>query len=161
MDDYQTPKPIFEGRDLTPLLTSTGQHSGPKRKKNVPAAIGRIVGELGLRFRPPVAADLEAHALRLKLLAEDVADLPAHLLEAAVTAWVRDNNFLPKAAELVALARATVSQQSRGTNFALNQLDDHCADLNRKMPNSGNPWIVAGKAPHRFVTREAEAPAAA
>jgi len=75
-------------------------------------------------------------------------------------AWSRENKFLPTAAELIALARATVSQQSRGSDFALRQLDEHCDHLNRTMPDQGNPWIVVGKAPFRTVARRTEVGAA-
>lgn len=145
-----TLNPIFEGRVLIHPSTYSEQPGKPKRK-NVPPAVGRIIGELGLRYRPAVAADLEAHAEALRLLCEDVSDIPAHLLQAAADRWVRENRFMPKASELVALARGQVSIATRGTDSGLKQLQDHCDRLNRL--ENGMRWHVVGEAPNRRVER--------
>lgn len=76
-----------------------------KPKPTVPAKIRNIVAELGLRYRPSAQADLEAHAASIALLCRDVADVPPGLLERAVEEWVRSSVFMPKAADLVALAK--------------------------------------------------------
>ncbi len=149
-NDEWTGNPIFAGRDLTQLSTYSEPQNVP-RKKSVPAAIGRIIGELGLRYRPSAQADLEAHARALKLLTEDVADVPAHLLEDAAKKWVRDNRFMPRASELIELARATLANDRRGTNFAEQQLKAHCERLNGM--NLDRHWAVVGDSPHRRVDR--------
>lgn len=65
----------------------------------------RIIGELGLRYRPHGQTDLEAHAARLTILANDLADIPVHFLRQAADAWVRNSEFMPTAAELIRAAR--------------------------------------------------------
>lgn len=66
----------------------------------------RLIGELGLRYRPSAQADLESHAAGLALLATDLADIPVHLLDLAVRDWVRKSQFMPKASDLIELAQA-------------------------------------------------------
>jgi hypothetical protein len=68
--------------------------------------VRRIVGEIGLRFRPTAQTDLEAHAARIALLACDVADIPVHLLRQAANAWVQNSRFMPTASELIEAARS-------------------------------------------------------
>lgn len=150
IDEWQTPEPIFADRGQTLPSTSSEPPNEPKRK-NVPAAIGRIIGELGLRYRPSAQADLEAHARALKLLTEDVADIPPHLLERATAKWVRGNRFMPKASELIALARSELSDIRRGTDFAEQQLQAHCDRLNAMRMDWH--WHVVGEAPNRRVER--------
>lgn len=65
-----------------------------------------MIGELGLRYRPSAAADLEAHAARLALLALDIADCSPELLRYAIRQWVRQSRFMPTAAELFAIMDA-------------------------------------------------------
>ncbi|RSV15665.1 hypothetical protein CA235_07365 [Sphingomonas sp. ABOLF] len=150
-DDW-THNPIFAGRDPTRALTSYVQPEQPK-KPNVPPAVGRIIGELGLRYRPSAQADLEAHAMALKLLTEDVADVPVSLLEKAAKLWVRENRFMPKAAELIALAREAGSDTFRGTNAAVEQLEDHCARLNQLDWCRGQWRVVKTNEGHHTVER--------
>lgn len=112
----------------------------------------RLIGELGLRFRPSAQADLEEHAAGLALLAADVADLPIHHLDHAIREHIRTSSFMPKAAELIALARKHLSAQA-GTDHAMAQLQAHCDTLNlseRRM-NSDRFWFVNGEAPRRHV----------
>lgn len=148
--------PIFAGRALTLPSTSYEQPGEPKpRKRAIPAAVGKVIGELGLRYRPTNAQDLEAHAERLRLLTEDVADVPVHLLEVAAKRWVRENHFMPKASELVALARGHVTEQTRGTDFGLQQLQAHCDRLNA-MSGGRDGWHVVGDPPNRTVAKRGE-----
>ena len=113
--------------------------------------MGRIIGELGLRYRPSAQADLEAHAEALRLLAEDVADVPSNLLEVASKRWVRENRFMPKASELVALARGELSDVVKGTEAGERQLQAHCDRLNAM--SCGWHWYVAVEAPNRRIER--------
>lgn len=82
----------------------------PKSKPNVPPAIKKLISELGLRFRPTSQADLEAHAASLALLASDLHDMPPHLLEKAIRKHVMESPYLPKAADLVRLAKSFIEQ---------------------------------------------------
>lgn len=92
--------------------------------------IGEIIGKLGLRYRPSGAADLEAHAEAIRLLAEDVADVPAQLLDPAARKWAQTSKFMPKASELRELARSIQSDRIKGTDYAGDQLQEHCDKLN-------------------------------
>ncbi|WP_231370367.1 hypothetical protein [Sphingomonas phyllosphaerae] len=92
--------------DLGPIRRSTcSTRPEPLKKPNVPPAIGRLIAELGLRYRPTAATDLAAHGEALRLLALDVADLPADRLERAISKWVRAERWMPRASDLVALCQ--------------------------------------------------------
>jgi len=158
-DDWMR-NPIFGGGDPIPRLISSArptQQSEQPKKRAVPPAIGRIIGELGLRYRPAAAADLEAHAHTLRLLCEDVADVPPHLLEDAAKRWVRENKFMPKASELVALARGQLSTEIAGTDAGFQRLQDHCDRLNQ-MNGGRDGWHVYGEVGSRSIRRRDEAP---
>jgi hypothetical protein len=152
--DFPEGNPIFGGRDLILASTSYEQPAQRKRPK-VPPAVGRIIGELGLRYRPSAQADLEAHAEALRLLSEDLHDVPPHLLEDAAKRWVRDNKFMPRASELVELARGQMKAATQGTDYALNQLEAHCERLNA-MSGGRDGWRVVGQAPNRTIAKARE-----
>lgn len=113
--------------------------------------MGEIIGKLGLRYRPSGQADLEAHAEALRLLAEDVADVPPPLLDAAAKRWARESKFMPRASELLELSRAIQADGMRGTDAAGQMLQDHCARLNAMKIDWH--WIVVGKEPDRRIER--------
>lgn len=161
LNDEWMENPVFADRGRTLPSTFT-EPPAPPKKRSAPAAIGRIIGELGLRYRPSATADLEAHAHAIRLLTEDVADIPPHLLEAAAKRWVREQRFMPKASELIAFARGELSGTITGTDAALRQLQGHCDDLNAKpwVQASGDPFVVIGSAPDRRVGRASERRAA-
>lgn len=117
--------------------------------------MGRIIGELGLRYRPAAAADLEAHAEMIRLLCEDVADIPPHLLEAAARRWVIDSKFMPRASELIALARGQLSGEIKGSENGVRQLQAHCDRLNAKN-NGRDGWHVVGDKPFRTIAKAGE-----
>lgn len=142
--------PIFAGGVPTLPSTSSAPRSAP-RKPSVPPAVGRIIGELGLRYRPSAQADLEAHALALRLLIEDVADVPPHLLEAAAKRWAQESPFMPKASDLIAYAKGQLSGEVRGTDAGERQLLAHCERLNAMKIDWR--WEVSGTAPNRQVIR--------
>jgi hypothetical protein len=98
---------------------------------------------------------LQAHAEAIRLLCEDVSDIPPHLLEAAAKAWVRESRFMPKASELVALARGQITGELRGTDNGLRQLQEHCDRLNQ-MTNGRYGWHVTGEAPNRTICKAGE-----
>lgn len=157
-DDYPHGNPIFAGRALNLPLTSYEPPAVPKRP-NVPPVIGEIVGKLGLRYLPSGQADREAHAEALKLLAEDVADVPAPLLDEAAKRWARESKFMPKAAELRDLARKVQAESVAGRDAGRAQLQAHCDRLN--VLNDGRDgWHVVGKVPNRMIAKRNEREAA-
>lgn len=135
MDHHDNPilQPVrhYADRALTQASTYSAPPSAPSKPTvAVPPVIGEIIGKLGLRYRPSGQADLEAHAEGIRLLAEDVADIPPPLLDEAARRWARESKFMPRASELRALARTIQSDRVKGTDFALQQLEEHCALLN-------------------------------
>jgi hypothetical protein len=86
----------------------------------VPPKIGKIVGELGLRFRPSAQADMEAHAATLALLAKDLADLDPARLQCAADHWAKTERFMPRAAELRALV-AKFGDRKRAAELAVDR----------------------------------------
>lgn len=149
-NDEWMENPIFAGRVPTLPSTYSAPRVEPKKRKTVPPVIGRIIGELGLRYRPALAADLEAHAEALRLLSEDVADVPPHLLEDAAKRWVRDNRFMPKASELIALAKGRLSSDIKGTDFGVQQLQAHCDRL-FEISKGRQRWEIVGEEPNRTI----------
>lgn len=113
----------------TPALTCSGT---PPPNSKPPAEIRRLIGELGLRYRPAAQADLEAHAGSLALLARDLADVPPKYLAKAIHKWTMESKFMPKAAELAALARQF---------------------LNDDRPDGGVDWAERGNAHARSIGR--------
>lgn len=55
---------------------------------------------MGLRYEPSSKSDLEAHAARVALLAEDMADADPRKLEQAIERHVARSPYLPKASDL-------------------------------------------------------------
>lgn len=106
---------------------SSERLASPKKRPIVPAATGRVIAELGLRYRPSVQADLEAHAEALRLLSEDVADVPANYLEAAARKWVRESKFMPKASELIEMARSLVVVRHTDTRTLAQKYNERMA----------------------------------
>lgn len=88
----------------TSQLTCTAEPA-QRSMPRVPPLIQKIIAGIGFRYPPSVAADKEAHAARLALLAADVSHVPPALLERAATRHARQSEFMPKAAELIAIAR--------------------------------------------------------
>ena len=106
--DNPTFDPPTAYEDLGALPPSTSRVVVPFErppKQRIPAKTERLIGELGLRYRPSAQADLEEHAAALALLTRDVASVPPDLLERAINRWVRNEKFMPRAAELISTAR--------------------------------------------------------
>lgn len=55
---------------------------------------------MGLRYEPSSKSDLEAHAARVALLAEDMAEADTWKLEQAIGRHVARSPYLPKASDL-------------------------------------------------------------
>lgn len=129
MDNLPATSPAYE--DIGPTRRST--FSEPR----VPPKIGRIIGELGLRYRPSGQADLEAHAATLALLAKDVSDIDPDKLERAAAHWAKTERFMPRASEL----RSLVSRFSDKRTAA--QLN--CERGNAQLMSDGRTdvqWVV-------------------
>ena len=103
MDDQMGASPAYEDLGPTPRSISCDRATPNSQPSG---AVKRLIGELGLRYRPSAQADLEAHAAALALLARDVADVPPAYLERAIREWVRERQFMPRANELIDLARS-------------------------------------------------------
>ena len=94
----------FADRGQTLPSTCSSRPSETYRPKPN-AKVREMISRLGLRFRPTNQADLQAHAAMLALLAEDVADVPADLLQLAIQRHVSSSPFMPKAADLIRIAK--------------------------------------------------------
>ena len=151
MQSNEQVRPFAEHADraLTHPSTFTAPPVRLQRKKNVPPRVGKVVGELGFRYRPSAQADLEAHAHMIRLLAEDLADVPVSLLETAARRWAARSPYMPKACELRALVEEIAAASIPGTDAALADLQAHCDRLNAN--GGGMYWYVTGTAPHRRV----------
>jgi hypothetical protein len=162
MDD-----PNYFNRALTahaePGPTQPSTYSAPPNEPKRPSVspiVGEIIANLGLRYRPSGAADLTAHAEALRLLAEDVSDVPPPLLDEAAKLWARESRFMPKAAELRDLARKIQADRLAGTDVAGQQLQDHCHMLNamRWVQAKGIRYVVKrGEDGRRYVDTAAAA----
>ena len=133
--------------DLGPTrrLISSVPPAESRQPKKPPAAIMRLIAELGLRYRPSAQADLEAHAEAIGLLTCDVADIPPHLLEQAITEWVRSNRWMPKACELIDLAKAMLpSVRPRHDETGGSFLENLCARYNRDNKRTDMEWVIDG-----------------
>jgi hypothetical protein len=99
----------FSDRPDPPARPSPTRSSPPSAAplpRSVPSAVKRIILELGLRYRPAAADQLEAHQAKLAALISDLADLSPPVLERAARHWVRQSAFMPKTSDLLALARS-------------------------------------------------------
>jgi hypothetical protein len=116
MNNTDTPGNVLAAQtayeDLGPTRPLTS--SAPR----VPPKIARIVGELGLRYRPSAQADLEAHAATLALLSRDLADVDPAKLEMAANHWARTERFMPRAAELRSLV-SKFSDKAKAAEMAV------------------------------------------
>lgn len=128
MTDDETPKTLGEAARAQP---STSSNVLPLRRPPS-AAIKRIIGELGLRYRPSAQADLEEHAACLALLARDVADIPPDILRRAVDRHVAISPYMPKACELIEASKALLRGPIEGEidwvtigNRTLNEIGRH------------------------------------
>lgn len=150
MDD-QTP---YE--ELGPAQPSNSTNVVPfeKPKKRISAKTERLIGQLGLRYRPSAQADIEEHAAALALLTADVADIPPHILDEAISRHVAQSPYMPKASELIALAKEVVAPPSNGKPV------DMAARRNAQLRAEGNfslHWYYdqAGQIKLETVTEQA------
>lgn len=115
-----------------PILSSPHTNEPAPRKKPS-AALNRIILELGLRYRPTAAAQLEGHQAKIAALIADLIDVPLGPLEAACRQWVTRSPFMPKASDLIELARQSVAPP------ATVSVQAWCDQRNATMPRYSNP----------------------
>jgi hypothetical protein len=143
MDSHST---AYEDLGPTRHLTSYEQ---PEQRKQPSARIARIIGELGLRYRPSAAADLEAHAASLALLTQDVAHMPEDRLEWAAKEWARTERFMPKACELIALCH---KPRGGSDNERMQRLRAACDHANAHLAEIGRAheleWVILNGSTH-------------
>lgn len=89
----------LSGNPIIDQASETSWTPLPIRSKVTPE-IARIIADLCRRFPASSTVNPADEAQRAKLLAQDIADIPASILELGVRAWVRTKAFMPKAAEL-------------------------------------------------------------
>jgi hypothetical protein len=133
---------------------------GAKPRSRPSGATQKIIGELGLRYRPSASADLEAHAATLALLCQDLADIPPHLLERATRDWAVQSPYLPKASDLVAACQAlNAPPRQEGQDDKVARWKRRALEGNRLAIQNDNHgsmhWIVS---PAGFGTEIVHAP---
>lgn len=100
---FAKPPTAYVGQGQTRQSTSSD-----KPRQNGRQASSRTkeaIATLGLRYRPTSQTDLEGHAAQLALLVVDLADVPVALLERAIQDWSVRSPYMPKAYDLVQLAK--------------------------------------------------------
>jgi hypothetical protein len=93
--------PSFRGVLPMADFYSAVDNSLPPRPR-APRAHRTVISEIGLRFPLPRGADLEAHRVRLELLAWDCRHVPADLLREACDRAALKAKGLPYASEILA-----------------------------------------------------------
>lgn len=134
-----------------PSSTCSPQPERPERPR-IPPIILELVTELGLRYLPSSQADKQAHAARVGLLAQDVADVNPLKLRLAIAHWVKSRPYLPKASELRLIAESLEEQP-------LTDLYAFCADRNAWAERMGMDWwyrVVSRDLPDGTPRREVE-----
>lgn len=132
---FHRPPAIVEHGPVRSLTSS--QASPPK---SVPRETLKIISELGLRYEPSgQAADLQSHAARVALLAQDCADLNPSMLRSAATRWARAKPFLPKASELHAIIEDMASAKWRDEQTG-ESLRASCDERNAWAKRIGLDW---------------------
>lgn len=102
-----------------------------------------------MRFQHGSGGDPEGFRARCALLAEDLADVPADLLRTAAAAWVREQPFLPTAADLTRLMREELERRDR--EAAPPQPPRPGFDPARSFCDLRNATIAASPDPHRSI----------
>lgn len=126
--------------DNNPIFGKSGQNPPwnseespmPNSPPRVPAVIKKLVSELGLRFPTTSQTDAPAHASRLALLAMDLRDMPPHILKQSIEryALIPGKNFLPKAAELVEIARSIIDRKQSESRAHPTDVEGYAAWFN-------------------------------
>ncbi|WP_375381744.1 hypothetical protein [uncultured Sphingomonas sp.] len=127
-----------------------------------------MIGELKVRFQHGSGGDPEGFRARCGFLAEDLADAPPLLLRLAIAQWVREQPFLPTAADLTRLMREELERRDRaaspaspppGYDWAQSFCDQRNADIIAKAdPHRAMTWQVMTGEPRLMEEREKRAP---
>jgi hypothetical protein len=117
--------------------------------------IANLIGKVGLRYEPSVKADLEAHAARVALLAEDMADADPRKLQLAIQQWAASRPYMPKASDLNE-AMAAMSAPARHSECVdvVTPANERLAVQNSPLRwfwNNPNDWSAG-----TFITNTAE-----
>lgn len=89
----------------------------------------------------------------LALLAEDLADIPTDLLEGAINRHVTMSPYMPKAADLVRLAKE-IDAEARNRNVRTgppSTMQEHCDHMNERLAQSGRhdiEWVPGEHSPY-------------
>ncbi len=111
--------------------------------------MSEIIGELGLRFPASNTEDEFTARSRLRLLMEDVADVPIRLLEPACRKLGQRMQFLPTAAEIRAACREEMDGQPStfGDAAARNQARLRERNAMLEAQNAPMRWHADGRRP--------------
>jgi hypothetical protein len=133
----------FGDRAPTPLSTSSLVQMPPSHRKPSPQT-QRIIGELGLRYRPSATADLEAHAATLALLCRDLADVPPHILERAAQEWAVKSPYLPKASDLAGRCQELITpvRVERGESIWVRRMNEGNASIAASGKRDQMRWVL-------------------
>lgn len=93
--------------------------------------------ELGFRYRPLTAADQEAHAAQVMLLARDLSHVHPGELKLAADAWAQTNKYMPKACDLLEGIR-----RLKGAKADQQLLCDQGNVLVTKVCRSDIHWVI-------------------
>jgi hypothetical protein len=117
--------------------------------------VAAVIADLDLRFPASGIADLEARAEQLVLLGQDCAEVPADLLDRAAQRWARRKPFLPKASELIELAREIRGEDRAADDAGGETLQEHCDRLNQQAWCRGEWRVVETAGGGRSLERRA------
>jgi hypothetical protein len=145
------PRTPNHGQSTSNVTSLRGSRPDPAldlSEPRVPPKIARIISELGLRYRPSVQADLEAHAATLALLTRDVAHMKPDTLErACARQWAQQSPYMPKAAELISLCRA-LDRPNADTQARIDKMNWNIAEVNEGRRARGQcaiRWTLRGE----------------
>ncbi|MES2173864.1 MAG: hypothetical protein V4523_07940 [Pseudomonadota bacterium] len=115
---HQSPNPLFaKASEIFAApgqsLPSTCSDRPRPTSRTIPAKVRDLIAKLGLRYRPTSQSDLEAHAGQLAMLASDLHDIPADLLESAISEWATRSPYMPKAFDLIQLAKGYLPKPAK------------------------------------------------
>jgi hypothetical protein len=114
-------------------------YAEPRRKPS--ATLRRIVGELGLRYRPASAAEIQAHEDKLELLVEDLNGIAEDVLETAAKELAKEKPFMPRASDLIERCKAIRARRPDSAKRAnLDQMNAKLRDDNQLAHDGGVRW---------------------
>ena len=135
-------EPPSPSGEIVPIRPSS--YEDTQRQRKIPPAVAKLIADLGDRFPPTSQTDLESHARRLALLAQDLWDMPPDILAKAIDRYVKipGNYYLPKASQLVEIGRAicTPPVGSVSKHGIPNGLHEYAAWLNERNFSKAYRW---------------------